>query len=196
MSELMTIFLSESLQVDRAGSSGRAIPGYTACLLDDDFNPLPPGNRGYLSVIGPTGFRYLGDPERQRNMVKNGWNVTGDIVEQDADGWFWHLDRSDEMIKSGGHNISALEVEAVLIKHPKVAECAVVGVPDPVRGKIVRACVVLRDPTQVGESTAREIQEFVKATIAPYKYPREVHFLEALPKGVTGKIQRAQLRQI
>jgi len=196
MTELLTHFVSETMDVDRVGSTGRAAPGYTACLLDDDFNPLPPGSKGRLAVYGPTGCRYLDDPDRQQAMVRKGWNVTGDIMEQDADGWFWYIDRSDDMIVSAGYNISPTEVERVVIDHPKVAECAVIGVPDAVRGNIVCACIVLTDPASASESTAREIQEFVKATIAPYKYPREVKFLDALPKTLTGKIQRYHLRQL
>jgi 2-aminobenzoate-CoA ligase len=195
MTELLTHFVSESLEVERVGSMGHAVPGYTTAVLDENNQPLPPGNRGRFGVYGPTGCRYLEDVERQAAFVRNGWNVTGDIVEQDADGWFWYVDRSDDMIVSAGYNISAQEVERVVIAHPKVAECAVVGVPDPVRGKIVRACVVLRDPGLAGDATAREIQEYVKATIAPYKYPREVKFLASLPRTLTGKIQRFQLRE-
>ncbi len=196
MTELLTHFISESLDVARVGSTGRAAPGYTACLVDDEYKPLPVGSKGRLAVYGPTGCRYLGDPERQKGMVKNGWNVTGDIMEQDGDGWFWYVDRSDDMIVSAGYNISATEVERVVIDHPLVAECAVIGMPDPVRGNIVRACVVLSDPALATEATAREIQEFVKATIAPYKYPREIKFLDTLPKTLTGKIQRYHLRQL
>ena len=195
MTELMTHFISESLQVDRPGSTGRAIPGYTACLLDDDFQPLAAGNRGRLAVRGPTGGRYLGDPERQRAFVRNGWNMTGDIMEQDADGWFWYVDRADDMIVSSGYNISATEVERVLLDHPLVAECAVVGVPDAARGTIVRACIVLADERRASEETARQLQDYVKATIAPYKYPRDIKFFDALPRTQTGKLQRFQLRE-
>lgn len=193
--EMLTHFLSELPEVSRVGSTGLAVPGYTACVLDEAYRPLPPGNRGRLGVYGPTGCRYLADPERQQVAVRNGWNVTGDLVEQDADGWFWYVDRSDDMIVSSGYNISAQEVERIVAEHPKVAECAVVGVADPVRGKIVRACIVLRDENCSGDATAREIQDFVKATVAPYKYPREIRFLTELPKTQTGKIQRYLLRQ-
>jgi 2-aminobenzoate-CoA ligase len=196
MTEMLSHFISETMSVERVGSTGRPCPGYTACILDDEFKPVPRGNKGRLAVYGPTGCRYIGDPDRQQNMVRNGWNVTGDIMEQDADGWFWYVDRSDDMIISAGYNISAQEVERVVIDHPSVAECAVVGVPDPTRGRIVRACVVLRDPATASDSMAKEIQDFVKMTIAPYKYPREIKFLDALPKTLTGKIQRYQLRQL
>jgi 2-aminobenzoate-CoA ligase len=196
MTEMLTHFISETPDVARIGSTGRAVPGYSACILDDDFNQLAPGNRGRLAVRGPTGCRYLDDADRQKGFVKNGWNVTGDIMEQDADGYFWYVDRSDDMIVSSGYNISATEVERVVLDHPKVAECAVVGVPDPVRGNVVRACIVLANPSQASETTAREIQDYVKATIAPYKYPRDIKFIETLPKTLTGKIQRFRLRQL
>jgi 2-aminobenzoate-CoA ligase len=196
MTEMLTHFVSETLEVERIGSIGRAIPGYTACVLDDEDNPLPPGNRGRMAVRGPTGGRYLDDVERQRGFVRRGWNVTGDIVEQDRDGRFWYAERADDMIVSAGYNISAQEVESVILDHPKVSECAVVSVPDTARGHIVRACVVLRDLSQEGEATAHEIQDYVKATIAPYKYPRDIRFLESLPRTPTGKVQRFRLRQL
>ncbi len=194
MTEMLTHFIAEVAGQERVGSTGRPVEGYSACILDDDFNPLPAGSRGRLAVRGPTGCRYLEDPERQAAFVRNGWNVTGDIMEQDADGWFWYVDRSDDMIVSSGYNISAQEVERVILEHPKVAECAVVGVPDEARGKIVRACIVLVDPAGACEALAEEIQNFVKAAIAPYKYPRDIKFLEVLPRTQTGKIQRFRLR--
>ncbi len=196
MTEMLTHFISETLEVECPGSMGRPIPGYSACVFDDDDNPLPFGNRGRLAVRGPTGGRYLDDIDRQRGFVRKGWNVTGDIVEQDADGRFWYAERADDMIVSAGYNISAQEVETVILDHPKVAECAVVSVPDATRGHIVRACVVLRDLSQDSDETAREIQDFVKATIAPYKYPRDIKFLEHLPRTPTGKVQRFRLRQL
>lgn len=196
MTEFLTHFISETLAVDHPGSIGRAIPGYTACVLDEEFNVLPPGNRGLLAVRGPTGGRYLGDIERQRNFVRNGWNVTGDIMDQDAEGWFWYVDRSDNMIISSGYNISAQEVEEVIAGHPMVAECAVVSVPDPVRGNVVRACIVLAEGFRANDQTARDIQDYVKATIAPYKYPRDIKFMDELPRTQTGKIQRFRLREL
>ncbi len=195
MTEMLAHFLSESLTVERVGSTGRALPGYTACVLDDEDRPLPPGHRGRLAVRGPTGCRYLGDPDRQRAFVRQGWNVTGDIVEQDADGRFWYAERADDLIVSAGYNISAQEVEDVLATHPRVVECAVVGVPDPDRGSIVRACVVLDDPRDGHPEMARQLQDFVKATIAPYKYPRDIVFMDSLPRTPTGKLQRFRLRQ-
>ena len=195
MTELLSHCLSESEPVEHPGSTGRAVPGYTVCLLDDDGVPLPRGRRGRLAVRGPTGCRYLDDPERQAAFVRNGWNVTGDIMEQDEAGRFWYVDRSDDIIVSAGYNISAQEVERALSEHPDVAECAVVGVPDPVRGAILRACVVLREPRDNEAETADELGAFVRSLIATYKCPREFRFIEALPRTATGKVQRFRLRQ-
>ncbi|CAA7615439.1 Acyl-coenzyme A synthetase/AMP-(Fatty) acid ligase [Candidatus Terasakiella magnetica] len=196
MTEMLTHFIAQTPDVTKEGATGKPVEGYSACILDDDFNPLPKGSRGRLAVRGPTGCRYLDDPDRQAAFVKNGWNVTGDIMEEDQDGWFWYVDRSDDMIISSGYNISAQEVERAVLEHPKVYECAVVGVPDEARGNIVRACIVLDNPSHASEVLAEEIQNFVKAAIAPYKYPRDIQFLEVLPKTQTGKIQRFKLRQI
>jgi len=196
MTEMLTHFIAEPPGAGCEGSTGLPVPGYSACLLDEDFHPLPPGQRGRLAVRGPTGCRYLDDPDRQAAFVRNGWNVTGDIMEQDAEGWFWYVDRADDMIVSSGYNISAQEVERVVLEHPKVVECAVVGVPDEARGNVVRACIVLDDPAQAGEALAEDIQAFVKAAIAPYKYPRDIKFMEMLPRTQTGKIQRFRLRQL
>jgi 2-aminobenzoate-CoA ligase len=196
MTEMLTHFICQPPDVPLPGATGRPVEGYTACVLGDDFNPLPPGSRGRLAVRGPTGCRYLDDESRQAVFVRNGWNVTGDIMEQDKDGWFWYVDRADDMIVSSGYNISAQEVERAILEHPKVAECAVVGVPDETRGSIVRACIVLDNPSLAGEALAEEIQNFVKASIAPYKYPRDVRFVEFLPKTQTGKIQRFRLRDL
>lgn len=195
-SELLTHFVSEYESVERPGSLGLPAPGYTVVVLDDEGLPLPPGNRGRLAVRGPTGCRYIGDPDRQRIAVQNGWNVTGDVCEQDGDGWFWYVDRGDDMIVSSGYNISPQEVERCVAEHPKVVECAVVGVDDPQRGRIVRACVVLDDRSLPSDALAREIQDFVKARIAPYKYPRDVKFFDELPKTATGKVQRYRLREL
>ena len=192
--EMLTHFVSECMDVACVGSMGHAVPGYRVAVLDDGGEPLPPGGRGRLAVVGPTGCRYIGDPERQRSYVHNGWNLTGDICERDPEGCFWYVDRADDMIVSAGYNISPQEVERAVAEHPKVAGCAVVGVPHEGRGNIVRACVVLREPEAATPATAREIQDFVKATLAPYKYPREVRFIDALPRTATGKIQRFRLR--
>ena len=194
--ETLTHFIAETLDVERPGSIGRPVPGFTVRVIDDDGNPLPFGQRGRLAVRGPTGGRYLDDIDRQKGFVRNGWNITGDIVEQDRDGRFWYAERADDMIVSAGYNISAQEVESIILDHPKVADCAVVAVADPTRGHIVRACIVLRDLSQDSDETAREIQDFVKETVAPYKYPRDIKFLENLPRTATGKIQRFRLRQL
>ena len=194
--EMLTHFVSESMAVACVGSMGHAVPGYRVAILDDDGQPLPPGGRGRLAVKGPTGCRYIGDPQRQRAYVEHGWNLTGDVAERDAEGCFWYVDRADDMIVSAGYNISPQEVERAMAEHPKVAACAVVGVPNEARGNIVRACVVLREPQAATPATARELQDFVKATLAPYKYPREVRFVDELPRTATGKIQRFRLRTI
>ncbi len=192
--EMLTHFVSESMRVDCAGSMGRAVPGYTVELLDDAGLPVSRGERGRLAVIGPTGCRYIGDPERQRMAVQHGWNLTGDICDRDEDGRFWYVDRADDMIVSAGYNISPQEVERVVAEHPGVAACAVVGVPHETRGHAVRACVVLRDPHDATDAKAAEIQQYVKSVIAPYKYPREVRFIDELPRTATGKVQRYRLR--
>jgi len=194
-SEFMTRVLSPSADGEPVGSLGRAAPGYTACLMDGQGEVIPPGGRGFLAVRGPTGCRYLGDEQKQRDFVRNGWNVTSDVFDQDADGCFWYVGRKDDIIVSSGYNISAVELERIVADHPKVLECAVVGIPDQVRGMIVRACVVLREGEQASEETAREIQNHVKATIAPYKYPRDVRFLDRLPRTSSGKIEKYRLRE-
>jgi 2-aminobenzoate-CoA ligase len=170
------------------------VPGYRACVLGDDGQPLPPGTVGHLAVKGPTGCRYLDDP-RQANYVQNGWNLTGDAYLMDADGYFHFQSRTDDMIVSAGYNIGAPEVEDALLLHPAVAECAVIGVADEERGQIVKAFVVLRPGHPPGDALARELQDFVKQAIAPYKYPRAVAFRESLPRTETGKLQRFVLRQ-
>jgi 2-aminobenzoate-CoA ligase len=187
--EMLHIFISAAGADIRPGSTGRAVPGYAATIVDDDGHELPPGEAGRLAVKGPTGCRYLADP-RQAAYVRNGWNLTGDTFRRDEDGYFWYQARSDDMIISSGYNIAAPEVEEALLKHPAVAECAVVGVPDEARGHLVKAFVVAAQ-----EVTAGELQDFVKAEIAPYKYPRAVEFVTELPKTATGKLQRFRLRE-
>jgi 2-aminobenzoate-CoA ligase len=155
---------------------------------------VPDGEPGRLAVKGPTGCRYLND-ERQRTYVRDGWNLTGDTYIQDEDGYFWYQARSDDMIISGGYNIAGPEIEEVLLSHPEVAECGVVGVPDQARGQIVKAYVVLADGSVGDEAKARELQDLVKQRIAPYKYPRAVEFVTTLPRTNTGKLQRFRLRQ-
>jgi 2-aminobenzoate-CoA ligase len=190
--EMMHIFVSAAGDDIRPGSTGRAVPGYTATVLDADGNPLDEGV-GRLAVKGPTGCRYLDDP-RQRDYVENGWNVTGDTYRRDADGYYWYLARSDDMIVSAGYNIAAPEVENALLSHPAVAECAVIGVPCSERGQKVKAFVVLSVDVEPADALVAELQAHAKAQIAPYKYPREIEFVDALPKTATGKLRRSELR--
>jgi 2-aminobenzoate-CoA ligase len=192
--EMMHIFISADEAHARPGATGTVVPGYRACVLGDDGQPLPPGTVGRLAVKGPTGCRYLDDP-RQANYVQNGWNLTGDAYLMDADGYFHFQSRTDDMIVSAGYNIGAPEVEDALLLHPAVAECAVIGVADEERGQIVKAFVVLRPGHPPGDALVRELQDFVKQAIAPYKYPRAVAFRESLPRTETGKLQRFVLRQ-
>jgi len=190
--EMMHIFIAESGDAIRPGSTGRVVPGYEATVLDPDGNALDEGE-GRLAVKGPTGCRYLDDP-RQANYVQNGWNLTGDTYRKDADGYYWYVARSDDMIVSSGYNIGAPEVENALLGHPAVAECAVIGVACPERGQKVKAFVVAAANVTPNDALISELKNFVKATIAPYKYPREIEFVEALPKTVTGKLRRVELR--
>jgi 2-aminobenzoate-CoA ligase len=190
--EMLHIFVSAAPADMRSGFTGKAIPGYEARVVDEDGNPLEPGQPGLLATRGPTGCRYLDDVERQKNYVRNGWNYPGDVYEADERGYFRYVARADDMIISAGYNISGPEVEGALLDHPKVAECAVVAKPDPERTNIVKAFVVLR-PGQ--PATAKELQDHVKNLIAPYKYPREIEFVAVLPKTETGKLQRFKLRQ-
>lgn len=193
--EMLHIFISAAGDEIRPGSTGKAVPGYRAKIVDAEGNDLPPGEEGWLAVQGPTGCRYLDDPDRQRVYVRQGWNITGDVYRQDADGYFWYVARGDDMIISSGYNISGPEVEEALLAHPAVAECAVIGAPDEERGQIVKAYVVVRDGRPAGPELAKDLQRHVKAAIAPYKYPRAVEFVEALPKTATGKLQRFRLRE-
>lgn len=193
--EMLHIFISESGAGARPGSTGRVVPGYQARIVDEEGNPLPPGGVGRLAVKGPTGCRYLDDPERQRGYVQNGWNLTGDSFSMDEDGYFWYQARTDDMIISAGINISGIEVENVLLEHPKVQECGVVGVPDVERGHIVKAFLVLRPGNEGGPELIKELQDYVKSQIAPYKYPRQIEFVDALPRTLTGKLQRFRLRE-
>lgn len=188
--EMIHIFVSARGDDIRPGATGKAVPGYEATLLDENDQPFEGEGEGRLAIKGPTGCRYLAD-ERQRNYVANGWNITGDIYRRDGDGYFWYVSRADDMIISSGYNIGAPEVENALLTHAAVAECAVIGVPDEERGHIVKAFVVLNPGAEV---TAQTLQDHVKATIAPYKYPRAVEFVSELPKTATGKLQRFRLR--
>jgi 2-aminobenzoate-CoA ligase len=192
--ELLHIFISAADDQIRPGSTGLPVPGYRALILDEQGKPVPDGEPGRLAVKGPTGCRYLAD-DRQRSYVSNGWNFTGDTYTRDADGYFWYQARSDDMIVSAGYNIAGPEVEEVLLSHPLVAECGVVGMPDETRGQIVTAYVVLTDGAQPGPDLVAELQDLVKQKIAPYKYPRVIEFRPALPRTNTGKLQRFRLRQ-
>ena len=191
--EMLHIFIAAPVEAVRPGATGLPVPGYEAKLIDEDGQDLPRGSVGRLAVRGPTGCRYLADP-RQRRYVLGGWNVTGDTYRQDADGYFWFQARSDDMIVSSGYNIAGPEVEAAVLTHPAVAECAVVGVPDEARGMLVKAFVVLRPEWAPGGETARAIQDHVKTEIAPFKYPRSIEFCTTLPKTESGKLQRFRLR--
>jgi 2-aminobenzoate-CoA ligase len=191
--EMLHIFISADEANARSGATGRAIAGYRACVMDDAGQPVPAGTVGRLAVKGPTGCRYL-DDARQTSYVSGGWNYTGDSYLMDADGYFFYQSRTDDMIISAGYNIAAPEVEEALLAHPAVAECAVIGVADVERGQIVKAFVVLRAPQADSEATKRALQDFVKATIAPYKYPRAIEFRTTLPRTETGKLQRFRLR--
>jgi 2-aminobenzoate-CoA ligase len=190
--EMMHIFVSAAGEAIRPGATGKAVPGYEATVLDADGKPLDEG-AGRLAIKGPTGCRYL-DDERQKNYVVDGWNVTGDTYRKDAKGYFWYLARSDDMIVSSGYNIGAPEVENALLSHPAVAECAVIGVPCPERGQKVKAFVVLAADTEGSDTLVAELQAHAKQAIAPYKYPREIEFVGALPKTATGKLRRSELR--
>jgi 2-aminobenzoate-CoA ligase len=192
--EMIHIFISAKGADIRPGATGKPLPGYEACVLDEQGKPLPRPNAGRLAVKGPSGCRYL-DDARQREYVQNGWNVTGDRYYVDAEGYFWFQARADDMIISGGYNIAGPEVEAALLEHPAVRECAVVGAQDERRGQIVKAFVVVGAGHTAGDELARELQEHVKRSIAPYKYPRAVEFVTELPKTATGKLQRYVLRQ-
>jgi 2-aminobenzoate-CoA ligase len=191
--EMIHIFISHAPEHVKRGATGHAIPGYTASVLDENGERCAPGQIGRLAVKGPTGCRYLAD-ERQRNYVQNGWNVTGDAYVMDMDGYFHYQARTDDMIISAGYNIAGPEVEGALLAHAAVAECGVVGDPDEERGMVVKAVVVLKPGVAPGEALKKELQEHVKRSIAPYKYPRRVEFVAALPRTETGKLQRFKLR--
>ncbi len=193
--EMLHIFITNRVGDARAGATGKPVTGYVARVVDKNMNDAKPGEFGRLAVRGPTGCRYLAD-KRQKDYVCDGWNMTGDTFMQDADGYFHFVARADDMIVSAGYNIAGPEVEAALLSHADVAECAVVGAADTERGEIVAAYVVLKAGVAGDELCRKMLQDHVKATIAPYKYPRAVHFVAALPKTQTGKIQRFRLRQL
>lgn len=191
--EMIHVFISASGDEIRPGSTGKVVPGYVAEIWGDDDQPLGGGEPGRLVVKGPTGCRYL-NGDRQDNYVKNGWNITGDIFKKDEDGYFWFIARGDDIIISAGYNIASPEVEQAVMGHAAVSECAVVGAPDPDRGMIVKAFIVLKDGVEGNDDLVKDIQTFVKSTVAPYKYPRAIEFIDALPKSATGKLLRKDLK--
>jgi 2-aminobenzoate-CoA ligase len=193
--EMLHIFIGSPEREIRPGATGRPVRGYEAKILDAEGRELAPGVVGQLAVRGPTGCRYLADP-RQTKYVQRGWNITGDSYVMDADGYFWFHARSDDMIISAGYNIAGPEVEGVLLSHPAVAECGVVGAPDAERGEIVKAYVLLRAGNTGDASMTKTLQEYVKAELAPYKYPRSIEYVTTLPRTETGKLQRFRLREI
>lgn len=193
--EMLHIFIGSPEEDLRAGATGKPVPGYQAKVIGEHGNALPPNTPGRLAVRGPTGCRYLAD-ERQKKYVEDGWNITGDTYLCDKDGYFWYQARSDDMIVSAGYNIAGPEVESVMLTHPAVAECGVVGCPDSERGQIVKAYVVLRPNFSGDAAMTKILQEFVKAEVAPYKYPRAVEYVSSLPKTDTGKLQRFRLREM
>jgi 2-aminobenzoate-CoA ligase len=192
--EMLHIFVAAPEGKIRPGSTGIAVPGYEARVVDEAMRDVPRGTPGRLAVRGPTGCRYLAD-DRQRAYVQDGWNITGDTFVQDEHGYFWYQARNDDMIISAGYNIAGPEVEASLLAHPAVRECGVVGAPDPERGMVVKAYVVLHEGFTPDAALVRTLQDHVKGDIAPYKYPRAIAFVDALPRTETGKLQRFALRQ-
>ncbi|MBI2959665.1 MAG: AMP-binding protein [Betaproteobacteria bacterium] len=192
--EMMQTFISHVPERARPGATGYVIPGYRATVLDASGNPCAPGLIGRLAVKGPSGCLYLAD-ERQADYVQKGWNLTGDAFSMDEDGYFYFAGRSDDLIVSSGYNISALEVEAALLGHEALAECAVVGIPDEWRGQIVTAFVVLKPGYRRSPQMAKDLQDHAKSAIAPYKYPRRIEFVAALPRNESGKLQRFRLRE-
>jgi len=193
--EMLHIFISAAGDDIRPGATGKAVPGYDARVVNEAGRPVAVNTIGRLAVRGPTGCRYLHAPEHQRKYVQDGWNITGDLYRMDADGYFWHEGRTDDLIVSAGYKISAVEIEAALMAHPKVAECAVIGAPSKERGEIVKAFVVLRGEIAADDQLRRELQDYVKSQIAPYKYPRAIEFVAELPHTSTGKLQRSRLRE-
>jgi 2-aminobenzoate-CoA ligase len=192
--EMLHVFIGSPEEEMRPGATGKPVPGYEARIVDAAGRELPAGTAGRLAVRGPTGCRYLGD-DRQPEYVQHGWNFTGDTYIKDADGYFHYQARSDDMIISAGYNIAGPEIEAVLLTHPAVAECGAVGAPDAERGQIVKAYVVLKEGFSGDAALTRTLQDFVKATVAPYKYPRAIEYVSKLPRTETGKLQRFELRR-
>ncbi|WP_428696237.1 benzoate-CoA ligase family protein [Stappia sp.] len=193
--EMLHIFIAAREEDVRPGATGKPVPGYEAKVIGPDGKEVPDGTPGRLAVRGPTGCRYLAD-SRQTKYAIDGWNVTGDTYIRDADGYFWYQARSDDMIVSSGYNIAGPEVEGTLLAHPVVAECGVVGAPDPDRGRVVKAYVVLKPGVTGDAALVKTLQDYVKAELAPYKYPRAIEFVDILPRTETGKLQRFALREI
>ncbi len=191
--EMLHIFVSNRFDDHKAACTGKPVSGYEARVIDADGNEVPRGEVGRLAVRGPTGCRYLAD-KRQKVYVQNGWNITGDSFSMDAAGYLHFAARNDDMIISAGYNIAGPEVEAALLSHPAVSECGVVAAPDEARGSIVQAHIVLKDGFEGDADLVKELQDHVKATIAPFKYPRDIRFIDTLPKTATGKVQRFALR--
>jgi 2-aminobenzoate-CoA ligase len=191
--EMIHIFIASASEDVRAHAIGKAVPGYVIEVVDDQMRPVPTGTVGKLAVRGPTGCRYLAD-ERQTRFVREGWNLPGDAVYLDADGYVFYQARADDMIVSAGYNISGPEVESVLMQHEAVAECGVIGVPDDERGQVVKAFVVVKAGYVADDALVTQLQTYVKQTVAPYKYPRVIQFIEALPRTETGKLKRFALK--
>ncbi|MBL8390143.1 MAG: benzoate-CoA ligase family protein [Hydrogenophaga sp.] len=193
--EMFHIFISAAPAEVKRGAIGRVVPGYEAKIVDEHGKDLPRGQVGRLAVRGPTGCRYL-DDARQANYVQDGWNFPGDAFVQDDDGYFVYQARTDDMIITAGYNVAGPEVEAALLQHPAVAECGVVGKADDERGMVILAYVVLKPGQAADAAQVKVLQDHVKHTLAPYKYPREVRFVDALPRTETGKLQRFALRKM
>ncbi len=196
ISELLHIFISAAGADIRPGAIGRQIPGFRVRVVNDDFEDTAPGEIGQMIAKGPNGCRYLDDAERQAGYVRDGWNLSGDLCRVDEDGYVYYEARTDDMILTSGYNVSGLEVEAVLLEHPSVRECAVVGSPDPDRGAIVKAFVALSDGAAGDAALAGELQDYVKSQISAFKYPRAIEYVDALPLTATGKVQRGALRAL
>ena len=193
--EMFHIFISARQGTVRPGSTGTPVPGYEARVVDENLEDVAPGTQGLLAVRGPTGCRYWRKPDRQREYVRNGWNITGDVYRRDGDGYFWYQCRNDDLIICGGYNIAGPEVDNVMLEHDAVLDVAVVASPDSLRGSIPKAFVVLKDGVAPSPALVTALQEHVKRELAPYKYPREVEFVPALPRTETGKVRRVELRE-
>jgi len=194
--EMLHIFISGRAGYTRPGTTGQVVPGYQAMVVDENFEQVPDGTAGLLAVRGPTGCRYLSLPERQKEYVRDGWNIPGDVYVRDSEGFFHYRCRNDDLIICGGYNIAGPEVESVLLQHPAVLEVAVVASPEELHGFVPKAFVVLNKTHVPSEDLKRQLQQFVKEEIAPYKYPRKIDFVTELPKTNTGKIRRGELRRL